>query len=190
VGDDGIVPDQEQVKLTDAWNAAVRFTDVKTESVERALFRGVNIRVAFPEAFIAGYELVKAGAAIAAATAVHGLVPLAIWESYVAAHAVFGAMVEKMTPLEYVTAVILAQHKDGIEEATLADEVNAFLEDPNTRKFGWHVGMTEKRVEEARADRYEGWVTQTLKDLQGEFLSKEGTLLRPKQKNVEYKIGF
>jgi hypothetical protein len=116
------------------------------------------------EPFIAAFETVEAGAEVAGAFATHVSWPMAVLKAYRAACSVFSALVERMTPLEYVTAVILSQHKEGIDEAALIAEVDRFLENPNTMTFGWHLGLTARMVEKARKDRYEGWLGDLLGD--------------------------
>jgi hypothetical protein len=188
--DDGMVPRDGQASLREEWKQAVEFEDLHPESVGKAFFLGRNIRVKLPDAFIAGYRTVMAGFSIADAFGSGGDWPKATLEAYVAAQSVFSALVEKMKPLEYVTIVILSQYPQGVDEGMLAEEVEKFLDSPNTRTFGWHLGMTEKRVNEARDDRYGGWIAPILRDLESKgFLSASGTTLHFKQKNVEWKFG-
>lgn len=186
-----IASEQKHTAHSEAWAAAAVFSDVGPGSVERALFLGVNVCVKFPEAFVAAYESVMAGMAIAEASTIHVSWPKAIWESYSAARSVFSALIEKMTPLEYVTAVVLSQHQQGVDETKLSQEVDHFLASPKTRAFGWYLGMTEKLVETASNDRYSGWLVPTLEDLESKgFLTRVGNSLRFKQKHVEWTIAI
>jgi hypothetical protein len=182
-------------RLAKAWMAAVERTEVNPGSIEKATYFGYNICIKIPEVFVAAIETVKAGGAVLAAVAFPAAwpatVPLAAWESYCASRAVFSALVEKMEPLEYVTVVILATHKRGIEEAELAKEVEAFVNEPNTRKFSWHVGMTEQTVDEARSDISSGWIARIVRELDSKgFLDIVEGKLFPQSKNVEWKFGF
>jgi hypothetical protein len=182
---------EQSRRLAQAWESAVEFTDIPPGSVERAFFRGVNVRVKFPAAFVAAYDMIMAGVAISAAIATHAAWPKAAVDSYRAACSVFAAMVETMEPLEYVTAVTLSRHKDGLSPAELEKEANTFLDDPKTKRFGWHLGMTDKLVEQAASDRYPGWLPSTLQRLESAgFLTRNGDFLIPREKNVEWKFGY
>lgn len=190
-GSDGNERAAEQRRLAQAWELAVEFTNIAPGSVERAFFRGINVRVKFPAAFVAAYDMIMAGVAISAAIATHVAWPKAAVDSYRAACSVFAAMVETMEPLEYVTAVILSQHTEGLSLPELERKVNTFLEDPRTKSFGWHLGMTDKLVQQAASDRYSGWPSSTLQRLESAgFLTRKGDLLIPQEKNVEWKFGF
>jgi hypothetical protein len=182
-------------RLAKAWMAAVERTQVGPGSVERAKFLGYNVCIKIPEVFAAAVDTVKAGgsvlAAIAFPAAWPATVPLAVWESYCVARTVFSALVERMAPLEYVTVVILATHTKGIEEADLANEIEAFVKDPNTRTFSWHLGMSEEIVDDARGDIHTGWITRMVDELNSKgFVDIVGGKLFPKSKNVEWKFGF
>jgi hypothetical protein len=182
-------------RLAKAWMAAVERSEVSPGSVEEAPFLGYNVCVKIPEVFAAGVDTVKAGgsvlAAIAFPAAWPATVPLAAWESYCAARSVFSALVEKMAPLEYITVVILATHKEGVEEAELANGVEAFVNEPNTQTFSWHLGMSEQTVDDARRDIFPGWIARMVRDLDSKgFVDIVEGKLFPKSKNVEWKFGF
>lgn len=182
----------KQAELQRAWAAAVDVEDLQPGSVERALFKGWNIRVKFPEAFIAAYESIEAGMEVGAAITTHLNWPQAIVKSYNAAMSVLSALVESMEPLSYVTAAVLSRHKDGIEEAALRAEVDRFLDGESVGKFSWYLGTTASKMEEARADRGgdEKWIVATVRDLdKKQFLTRKDGKLYPRQKNVEWKIG-
>jgi hypothetical protein len=182
-------------RLAAAWMAAVQRSEVSPGSVEKATFLGYNICVKIPEVFAAAVDTVKAGGSVFAAimfpAAWPATVPLAAWESYCAARSLFSALVEKMTPLEYVTVAILAKHKEGIEEEDLAKEVQAFVEDPNTLTFSWHLAMSAERVREAAGDIRQGWIQETDTELASKGFAKiSDGIVYPISKNVEWKFGF
>jgi hypothetical protein len=184
--------DEKQTELQHAWGASVEFTEIPPGSVERALFRGYNICVKFPEALIAAYHTVEAGVEVSAAVTTHLNWPSAILKCYRAALSVFSSLVESMKPLSYITAVVLSTHKEGIDEPRLRDEVNRFLDEPKTRTLSWHLGTSATTVDEARGDRGDpDWLSATVRDLDSKgFLTRNGDKLFPRQKNVEWKIGF
>jgi hypothetical protein len=182
-------------QLARAWVSAVERTEVSPSSVAKAQFLGCNVCVKIPEVFAAAVDTIKAGgssfAAIAFPAAWPASVPFAAWESYCAARSVFSALVEKMAPLEYVTVAVLAPHVKGIEEADLANEVERFIRDRNTRTFSWHLGMSEQIVDDACGDIYPGWIARMVRDLESKgFLAIVDGKLFPKSKNVEWKFGF
>lgn len=182
-------------RLAKAWIAAVDRTQVAPGTVARATFLGYNVCIKIPEVFAAAVDTVKAGgsvfAAIAFPAAWPAALPLAVWECYCAARTLFSALVERMAPLEYVTVVILATHTNGIEPSDLANEVEAFINDPNTRTFSWHLGMSEEIVDDGRRDIHTGWITRMVDELNSKgFVEIEGGKLLPKSKNVEWKFGF
>ena len=187
----GVAPREEQTPMIDSWTAAVSITPVSPDSVERFIVFGVNVCVRFPEAFVAAYEMIKAGKSVVEASATQVLWPIAVWDCYRAARSVFSALVENMIPLNYVTAVILSRHKEGTDAATLEKEVNEFLDDPGTMTFGWHLSMTPDKVAQAGGGRYDGWFADVIPDLESKgFLTRNDTRLVPVQKNVEWKIVF
>lgn len=180
-------------KLQSDWGAAVEFKELPPGSVARQLFRGYNIRVKFPEAFIAAYHTVEAGLEVSTAMTTHLNWPSAIVKSYRAALSVFSSLVESMNPLSYITAVVLSTHNTGINETDLQGEVNRFLDEPNTRNLSWHLGTTASTVDLARADRDgdPNWLAATVHDLDAKgFLTRNGNQLFPKRKDVEWQIGF
>jgi hypothetical protein len=71
-------------------------------------------------------------------------------EAASAVHSIFVALVENMAPIDYITAVILSQHPDGVEKAALKAEVETFLKDPKAANFAWYLGMSGKKVERAQ----------------------------------------
>jgi hypothetical protein len=177
--------------LVKSWSNAVERTKVSPSSVEKATVLGVNICVKIPEVFAAAFDTVKAGGSVVAAIALPVVWPLAVWESYCAARSVFSALVEDMTPLGYVTVVVLATHKEGIEEEGLAKEVEAFVKDPDTGKFSWYLGMSGEKVYTAGRDIYPGWIHRKIDELDSKgFVDIVKGKLFPKSKNVEWKFGF
>jgi hypothetical protein len=187
----GMVPVDVQASLMDEWKRAVEFKELSPGSVERALLFGRNIRVNLPAALVAGYQTVMAGFSVAKAINSGDDWARAIWDAYRAAQSVFSALIEKIGALEYVTAVILSKSPQGMDEGELLEEVNKFLDDPKTKEFGWHLGMTGQIVEDARNARYEGWLVQIVAKLDSQgFLSRSGTKLQFQQKHVEWKFGI
>lgn len=181
----------------EAWIAAFERNEVDPSTVARAQFLGYNICIKIPEVFAAAVDAVKAGGSVFAAIALPGAwpatVPLAAWESYCATRSVFSALVEKMEPLEYITVAILATHRNGVAEDDLKSDVEAFVKDPNTRTFSWHLGMSEEIVDAARNDisSGSGWITRIVNDhlLKKAFARMEDGKVYPVSKNVEWKFG-
>lgn len=183
----------KQAKLQQAWEAAVEVEELSPGSVERVLFKGWNIRVKFPEAFIAAYESFEAATAVGTAITTHLTWPQALVKTYNAAMSAFSALVEIMEPLSYVTAAVLAKHKDGIDEADLREAVDRFLDGKDADTLGWYLAATASKMEEARRDRGgdKKWIVETLKDLDKKhFLERKNGKLYPRQKNVEWKVGL
>jgi hypothetical protein len=186
-GDGDKVPMNERTPFVDEWKNAVDIEDLPPGSVKKVFAMGVNIRVKLPAAFIAGYQMVMAGFSVAEAIASSDAWPKAMVDAYRAAQAVFVALIEKMKPLPYITAVILSQSPEGLEESDLVKKVNEFLDAERTAEFGWHLGMSKGRLEDARKARYDGWPDQILKELESNgFLSRSGTKLSFQQKNYEW----
>jgi hypothetical protein len=188
--------ENQSTNLAEAWENAFERKNVGPGSIEKATFLGSNICIKIPEIFAAAFDTVKAGGSVFAAivfpAAWPATVPVAAWESYCAARSLFSALVEKMTPLEYVTVVIVAKHKEGIKETDLAKEVEAFVKEPNTSKFSWHLGMSAERVSEALADsNLPDWIYRTDTGLESKgFVKIDAGIVYPKSKNVEWKFGF
>ncbi|MDN3274251.1 hypothetical protein QWJ07_08355 [Frankia sp. RB7] len=182
-------------KLAEAWAVAFERTEESADTVARGQFLGFNVCVKIPEVFAAAVDTVKAGGSVFAAivfpAAWPATIPFVVWESYCAARSVFSALIERMEPLEYVTVAILATHEGGVDEDVLADEVEKFVKEPNTRKFSWHLGMTEERIDDAGGDIHEGWISHVVRELDRKgFVEIEDGKLFPKPKNMEWKIGF
>jgi hypothetical protein len=180
-------------RLETPWADAVEVKDAAPDTVAKKLVFGVNVCVKFPEAFVAAYETVEAGKLITEASVLHALWPLAIWKAYSAARSVFSALVERMSPLAYVTAAVLAQHgKSEVKQSELEAEVNEFLDAPNTREFGWHMGMTSGMVDAARGDRgAPDWFAGAIQDLETKkFLTRNGTKVKFSPKNVTWEMGL
>jgi hypothetical protein len=182
-------------RVAKAWMDAIERTELEPDSVAKGQILGYNVCVKIPEIFAAAVDTVKAGGSVLAAIAIPAAwpatVPLAVWESYCAARSVFSALVENMEPLEYVTVAILATHPKGVEELYLAEEIEEFVKDPNTRTFSWHLGMSEQIVDEARSDIRPGWIARVVRELDSKkFLEIIEGRLFPKSKNVEWKFGF
>lgn len=183
------VPREDTERLMALWGTAVETTRVQETTPDRALVWRINFRVKFPEAFLAAYHTFEAGTAVGSAVAVQATWPIAVLKCYQAAMSLFSTLVETMQPLSYVTAVILATHKEGVEGPALQEAVNAFLDNPNTRAFPWYLGMDSTVVEEASGDRDGDWFGEAIRDLETNgFLKKKGDLLLPKGKHYEWKI--
>jgi hypothetical protein len=180
-------------KLERPWADAVEVTDAAPSTVAKKLVFGVNVCVKFPEAFIAAYETIEAGKAITEASVLHVLWPLAIWKAYNAARSVFSALVEKMPPLNYVTAAVLSQHRNSeVEQLDLEAEVKTFINAPKTQKFGWHMGMTAEMLAAAEGDmRDPSWFKNAINYLDTrKFLTRSGTKVKFSPKNVTWEMGF
>jgi hypothetical protein len=108
-------------------------------------------------------------------------------EGIAAVFAIFTALVQRMRPIDYVTAVVLAAHPDGIGEAQLRQEVEEFLNDTKAADFSWQLGMNEslaRRAKEVATDP--DWFPDSLKELdKAGFLDPQGAVLKFKSRNFE-----
>ncbi len=98
-----------------------------------------------------------------------------------------------MSVLEYVTAIVLSRHKEAVESKTLEEEVDAFLDAPNTKDFGWCAGLSSAKVEDARDARRRDadWLAKALQGLEtNRFLTRQASKVKYTPKNVEWKWGF
>lgn len=177
------IAEGERQRIESLWAKAVeRITPAPEKSSELALAGGVNLRVHLVEAVKAAYE--GAMAVLHGVAAAHAPFDWLAWGETVAAAAsaaqsVFAALVQTMRPIDYVTAVVLSVHPEGLTEDALERAVREYLDRPDAVQFSWYLGMSASRVERAReALQAPGWLAGTLSKLEkGRFLKRDGQTL-------------
>lgn len=94
-----------------------------------------------------------------------------------------------MAPIDYITAVILSQHPEGIVKEKLKTEVVNFLQNPKAADYAWYFGMSGKKVERAQeAAKTVSWFETTVGELRRrEFLEGDGTVVFKKR---DFEIGW
>lgn len=97
---------------------------------------------------------------------------------YEATRAILTSLVQTMQPIDYVTAVVLAVHPDGMTRADLERQVKVFLDRPDLVEFSWHFGMNVERARRAREMLAADWFEATIRQLQRDgFVKLEGEQL-------------
>jgi hypothetical protein len=166
--------DQEKTQLRSLWGDAVQSVPKQpAASTAQAFALGINFRLHLGHALKAAWETSKAVAkGIGAAHA-----PFAVWtwlevgaEAASAAQSVIESIVQRVLPLDYVTAVILSNHTTGVTPEDLELEVETFLKDPAAKDFAWYLGMRGEKVRQAKeiVDSNHAWFEKSrerLKDL-------------------------
>jgi hypothetical protein len=130
---------------------------------------GVNFRLNLGRAFVAAWETSKA--AVKGIAAAHA--PFAIWawleagaEAAGAIHAIFVSLVDRMQPIDYVTAVILANQPFGLTDDELKSKVETYLANPDETKFAWYLAMSGEKIDEAKESaEAPNWFELTKKEL-------------------------
>lgn len=186
----------EIARLTTLWDNAVSVKNPSAvQTTQQALAVGVNFRINLVESFKAAWE--TAQAAVKGVAAAHA--PFAVWawfevgaEAISAAHSIFSALVQRMQPIEYITAVILAQFRDGLTRDQLKNEVETFLKRPDVDRFAWYLGVNESKIRRAKEKTAAAsWFEDVEKKIAEDFITDDGNKLFFKSKNFElgWKIG-
>lgn len=185
---------QQREQIQTLWATAVEpIPAPAAETTAQALAFGVNFRIHLGEALRAAWE--TASAIIKGTAAAHA--PFAWWawaevgvEALGAVHAIFSSLVQRMRPIDYITAVILAAHPDGLTGPELQQAVEDFLKDANASQFAWHLGMNADRVRRAKEVLASpDWFPDTLKELRKDkFLVEAGDTLKYQSRN--YEVGW
>jgi hypothetical protein len=185
------IAERERERIQALWiKAADRGTPPSEQATALALGFGVNFRLHLGEALIAAWETAKA--VVTGTAAAHA--PFAWWawtetaaEVAAAAHAIFSSLVERMRPIDYITAVVLSAHPEGLTEAQLRKAVEDFLKDPKAAEYAWHLGMNASRVKRAKeVSGTSEWFSDAVKQLQkDDFLVRQGDTLTFKSRNFE-----
>ena len=186
--------EDERERLQTLWEKAAQPVNAPPEqATAEALAFGVNFRIHLGEALIAAWETSRA--VVQGVAAAH--VPFAWWawtevaaEAVGAVHAIFSSLVQRMRPIDYITAVILSVHPEGLTTAELRRSVEDFLNDPQASKFAWHFGMNESLVKRAtEVLSAPDWLSEVLKQLaRVGFLEQLGDRFKFKSRN--YEIGW
>jgi hypothetical protein len=148
--------ESEKAKLNSLWKAAIVPPALGTGgTIAKALAGGVNFRFHLGKALKAAWETSKA--VVSGAKAIHAPFEVLSWlefsgEVAAAAQSLFECLVERVFPIDYVTAVILSDHfaSVGVSPAQLKEEVEKFLANPEAEQFAWYLGMSKKKVEQAQ----------------------------------------
>lgn len=124
-------------------------------TVTQAFIAGVNVRFHLKHALKAVWETSRA--VVAGTKALH--TPFEVWswlefgaEASAAVQSVVESLVQRISAVDYVTAVVLSDHfaSEAISPDTLKKEVEDFLADPNARRFAWYLGMRGSKLKEAQ----------------------------------------
>jgi hypothetical protein len=164
--------EREKAKLNSLWMAAIVPPAVEAgATTPQAFAAGVNLRFHLGHALKAAWETSKA--VVSAAKAMHA--PFEVWswlefgaEATAAVQSLFESLVQRIHPIDYVTAVILSDHfaSEGVPPAQLKKEVENFLADPKAKEFAWYLGMSDKKIDEARDALDDDWFDLSLPRLQ------------------------
>ena len=169
VGDVSINADPKE-NLVQLWRAAQDPSIATANTTPQALFEGVNLRFHLGHAMKAALETAKACASLG--KVLHNPFELWAWvectaEAGAAIMSMFESLVQRMSEIQYVTAVVLSEHiPSGIVPEQLQIKVTEYLNDPTLVEYSWHFGMSKGRLAEAkRALDDEDWFVLTLEKL-------------------------
>ncbi|AXC09922.1 hypothetical protein ACPOL_0547 [Acidisarcina polymorpha] len=170
MGDDISINSDQKERLASLWREAQDQTISVSNTTPQALFEGVNFRFHLGHAMKAALETAKA--VVSFGKAFHS--PFEIWswvecgaEAGAALMSVFESLVQRMSAIQYVTAVVLSEHiPAGIKPNALEAKVKDFLNDPKSHEYAWHLGMSKGRLSEAKeAIGDEDWFVLSLAKL-------------------------
>jgi hypothetical protein len=147
--------DETVRRVSSLWkDAAIELPPDDESAAEKALLFRINLRVDILKALQASWETAKA--AFRATAALHNpLDPIGWVEAGVdtisAVQTILAALVESMPKIDFVTAVILANHDGGMQPNQLKAAVEKHLRGEDATKYAWYLGMSDKYVRAAAA---------------------------------------
>ena len=153
-----------KAELKSLWREAIVAPAVQPGSrVTQAFVAGVNVRFHLKHALKAALETSRA--VVAGTKALHA--PFEVWswlefgaEASAAVQSVVESLIQRISAIDYVTAVILSDHfaSAAILPETLKKDVEAFLADPNAERFAWYLGVRGDKLKQAQgAAQDEDW---------------------------------
>ena len=142
---------EDAARIRKLWEEAVE-TVGRPQTAAEAPFQGFNVRLNVLKALQATYE--TAAVAIKTLAAAHIAFDPVTWlgigvEAAAAVRTIVSSLVQTMTPIEYITYVMLAQSPTGVAEPGLRQSVEDFIRNPDLYRFAWHLGMTEAMARRA-----------------------------------------
>lgn len=161
--------DADRERIEKLWAVAVSPVDV-SQTIEKAAFMGVNLRVDLLKSLQAAWETAKV--AVETVAAAHVTFDPITWmmigaEAAGAARTIVAALVQTMRPIDYITYVILSQKPNGTSEGDLSTEVQQFLAGENATRFAWYLGMDGARSRTAaETTKAPKWFETALKKLE------------------------
>lgn len=194
VGDvSNLDPKENLVKL---WRAAQDSSIAAVNTTPQTLFEGVNLRFHLGHAMKAALETAKACASLG--KVLHNPFELWAWvectaEVGAAIMSMFESLVQRMSEIQYVTAVVLSEHiPSGIAPEQLKIKVSQYLNDPTSAGYSWHFGMSQERLAEAkRALDDEDWFILTLDKLRETgFIFDEPVSGKLMFRSVDFVVGM
>jgi|GEM_PF-2578928 hypothetical protein len=165
----------EAARIQKIWNEAVEKIS-PPPTAAKAPILGINVRLNVMKALQATWE--TANVAVKAVLAGHTTFDPITWigigvEAWGAVQTLIASLVQTMSPINYITYVMLSQSPDGIDEVTLKQSVEQFLRAPELSKFAWHLGMTESIAKRAlEATQQPNWIKTTMNKLQTDNMAE------------------
>jgi hypothetical protein len=182
-------------RLKELWDAAVvPINPPPAEDVGQALAFGLNFRVHVVKALQAAWE--TAHVAIKTIAAAHVPFDPVTWleisaEIFGAAHTIFSSLVQRMSPIDYISCVVLSAHPEGMTDIELQNAVKSFLDDPNQDQFSWYLRVSDDTIARAKAVLGgKNWFPELLESLRdAKFLDEDQEKLKfhPRNYTVDWK---
>jgi hypothetical protein len=148
----GKIPESDIREIADAFSAATK--RLPPDSQAKALLFGVNVRLNVAKAFEAAWTATKIWLKVQAAGATAGLslidgMELA-GESFALVTATLKAIGETVPADVYVACVVLGSAPAGMSEKDFESNLRSFLDNPSSHSFPWYLGLTNKRLADAK----------------------------------------
>jgi hypothetical protein len=170
--------DETVARIRALWEEAmVVLPPEDATSAEKALGLQRDFQFNLAKAMRAGYESFQAASSMHDVN-LHDPIGMvrAGFHSMLAAWSIMASLVEEISPITYVTGVMLSKHGNGLHQEALKKAVEEFLATPNATRFAWQLGMTEalaKRAAEATGQA--AWLDAALRDLDERgYLRRDG----------------